>query len=104
MGRINKWNYDNLDVVIYFLILDISYSYQDTAVDGADIKYRSVGPFEDEIPQIKNNVILTNGDEVSNQTQVDGNTLQLNVKLFLREYNREVALEAINYLVTRLCK
>ena len=56
---------------------------------------------EDEIPEIKNNVTLTNGED-ANQPQVDGNTLQLNVKLFLREYNREVALEAINYLVARL--
>ena len=91
-------------MVIFSLILHIPYFYQDSAVDGTEHKYRSVGPFEDEIPQIKNNVSVTNGDEVTNQNQVDGNTLQLNVKLFLREYNQEVALEAINYLVARLCK
>ena len=91
-------------MLIFSLILHFPCSYQDSAVSGTDHKYRSVGPFEDEIPQIKNNASPTNGDEATNQAQSDGNSLQLNVKLFLREYNREVALEAINYLVARLCK
>ena len=44
---------------------------------------------------------ITNG---SSPPPENANELQLNVKLFLREYNQEVASEAINYLVSRLGK
>ena len=78
---------------------------QDGIIEGTNHKFEPVGPFEDkftiEIQDEHPN--LTNGaDKSTPPPENNANELQLNVKLFLREYNQEVASEAINYLVSRL--
>jgi len=73
----------------------------DGIIEGKQHKFESVGPFEDKftIEYQDAHEGITNG---SSPPPENANELQLNVKLFLREYNQEVASEAINYLVSRL--
>ena len=63
-----------------------------------------MGPYEDEIPQIGQTMVGDENENEENISPVNGETLQLNVKLFLREHDKDVAMEAINYVGTRLCK
>jgi len=74
---------------------------QDVIVESSEHKFYSVGPYEDEIPRIEIDKAASNG-EFTSVPEIDGNTLQLNVKLFLREYNRQIAFEAIDYVTKRL--
>lgn len=74
-------------------------------IEGTHHKFEPVGPFDDnfEIETQDEHSNFTNGsDKPTPPPEVNANELQLNVKLFLREYNQEVALEAINYLISRL--
>ena len=78
---------------------------QANIIEGTHHKFEPVGPFDDnfEIETQDEHSNFTNGSDKSTPPpEVNANELQLNVKLFLREYNQEVALEAINYLISRL--
>ena len=82
-----------------------SFSLQANIIEGTHHKFEPVGPFDDnfEIETQDEHSNFTNGSDKSTPPpEVNANELQLNVKLFLREYNQEVALEAINYLISRL--
>ena len=74
-------------------------------INGKEHSFEPVGPFEDEftIETADEHANFTNGSDTTNSPPaVNANELQLNVKLFLREYNQEVASEAINYLISCL--
>ena len=78
---------------------------QDGIIEGTNHKFEPVGPFDDKftIETQDEHPNLTNGaDNSTPPPENNANELQLNVKLFLREYNQEVASEAINYLISRL--
>ena len=82
-----------------------SFSLQDNIIEGTHHKFEPVGPFDDdfEIETKDEHPNFTNGSDKSTPPpEVNANELQLNVKLFLREYNQDVASEAINYLISRL--
>ena len=82
-----------------------SFSLQANIIAGTHHKFEPVGPFDDnfEIETQDEHSNFTNGSDKSTPPpEVNANELQLNVKLFLREYNQEVASEAINYLISRL--
>jgi len=77
----------------------------DGVINGKEHSFEPVGPFEDEftIETADEHANFTNGSDTTNSPPpVNANELQLNVKLFLREYNQEVASEAINYLISCL--
>ena len=78
---------------------------QANIIAGTHHKFEPVGPFDDnfEIETQDEHSNFTNGSNKSTPPpEVNSNELQLNVKLFLREYNQKVASEAINYLISRL--
>lgn len=77
-------------------------SSKDNIIEGTKHNYVAVGPQDDPIPQFESGINQTNANETTIPDPDDGNTLQLNVKLFLREYSKEIALEAISYLEKRL--
>ena len=81
-----------------------NFLFQDNIIEGTKHNYVAVGPQDDPIPQFESGINQTNANETTIPDPDDGNTLQLNVKLFLREYSKEIALEAISYLEKRLCK
>ena len=97
----------NLYIIQIFFVIIISISFQDGVINGKEHTFEPVGPFEDmfTIETLDEHANFTNGSDSTSPTpQVNANELQLNVKLFLREYNQEVACEAINYLISRLGK
>jgi len=77
----------------------------DGVINGKEHSFEPVGPLEDKftIETADEHANFTNGSDTTNSPPaVNANELQLNVKLFLREYNQEVASEAINYLISCL--